>query len=259
MLSFDDKRWLLASAANLALFTIPVPTVACSLAGCVDRGVELRRSFIVTVTHQDKTLPGVSVQITGNSNVAGHQSFSELTGADGTAHFASLPPGDYWIKADLLGIEAGYECFHINSFASTKAKKTRHYEWGDMPPAFRQAIGRLVASRPGKGGNPLENLLHRVNVPIADARLELRQPLVGTAYTTVSDANGRFAFDQVPEGTYVLHIEAGTASGALSFDSTDLLIQLNIAAKQSTLLLARREAGGGSCGGTSLEIEDTPN
>jgi hypothetical protein len=258
MLSFDDKRWLLTSAAILTLLTIPVSTVACSLVGCLDRGVELRRNFIVTVTHQDKPLPGVSVQITGNSDVAGHQSLSELTGADGTAHFASLPPGDYWIKADLLGIEAGYECFHINSFASRKAKKTRRYEWGDMAPAFRQAIGRLVDSQPGKGGNPLENLLHRVNVPIVDARLELRQLSMSTVYTTVSDANGHFAFDQVPEGTYVLHIEART-SGDRSFDSTDLLIQLSITAKQSTLLLARREAGGGSCGGTSLEIEDTPN
>jgi len=259
MLSFDDKRWLLTSAAILTLLTNPVWTVACSLAGCVDRGVELRRNFIVTVTHQDKSLPGVSVQITGNSDVAGHQSFSELTGVDGIAHFASVPPGDYWIKADLLGIEAGYECFHINSFASRKAKKSRRYEWGDMAPAIRQAAGRLVDSQPGKGGNPLENLLRRVDVPIADARLELRQPFIGTIYTTVSDANGHFAFDRVPEGTYVLHIEAGTASGERSFDSTDLLIQLSITAKQSTLLLARREAGGGSCGGTSLEIKHTPN
>jgi len=259
MLSFDYERWLLASAAILTLLTIPASTVACSLVGCADRGVELRKNFIVTVTHQDKPLPGVSVQITGNSEVPGHQSFSELTGVDGTAHFASLPPGDHWIEADLLGIEAAYECFHINSFASKKAKKNRRYEWGDMAPAIRQAVGRLVDSQPGNGGNPLENLLHRVDVPIAGARLELRQPFMGTAYATVSDANGHFAFDRVPEGTYVLHIEAGAAPGGRSFDSTDLLIQLNITAKQGALLLARREAGGGSCGGTSLEIKDTPN
>jgi hypothetical protein len=167
----------------------------------------------VTVTHEDKPLPGVSVQITGNSDVAGHQSFSELTGADGTAHFASLPPGDYWIKADLLGIEARYECFHINSFASRKAKKTRRYEWGDMAPAFRQAVGRMVDSQPGKGGNSLQNLLHRVDVPIAEAKLELRGPIVGAVYTAVSDANGHFAFDQVPNRVYVLHIEARCSPG----------------------------------------------
>ncbi len=145
------------------------------------------------------------------------------------------------------------------TFASRKARKTRRYEWGDMAPAIRQTIGRLVDSQPGKGGNPLENLLHRVDVPIAGARLELRQPFMGTVYTTISDANGYFAFDQVPEGTYALHIEAGTASGDRTVDSTDLLIQLSITAKQGTLLLARREAGAGSCGGTSIEIKHSPN
>jgi hypothetical protein len=128
-----------------------------------------------------------------------------------------------------------------------------------MPPAVRQAEGRLVDSQPGKGGTPLENLLHRVNVPIAEAKLELRPPVAGTVYTTVSDADGHFAFDRVRDGIYVLHIDAGTASGNRAFDLTDLLVRFSGTAKRSTLLLTRREPGGGSCGGTSLEIEDAPN
>ena len=250
---------LLAFAAIPLLFTIPISTVACSAVGCSDRGVELRRNFSVKVTHEDKPLAGVSVRITGNSEVAGHQSFSGLTSADGTTHFVNLPPGDYWIEADLLGIEAGYECFHINSSASRKAKKIRRYEWGDMALATRQAVGRLVDPQPGKGGNPLENLLHRVNVPIAEAKLELRQPVMGALYTAVSDADGHFIFDHIPDGTYVLHIEAGAAPGSRAFDSTDVLIRLSYTAKPGTLLLARKEASGGSCGGTSMEIESTPN
>jgi len=241
------------------LLTIPSSTFACSAVGCLGRGVELRRNFTVTVTHEDKPLPGVSVRISGNSELAGNRSFSQLTSADGTAHFANLPPGDYWIQADLLGITAGYECFHVNSSASRKAKKTRRYEWGDMPPAARLAAGRLVDSQPGKGGNPLENLLHRVDVPIAEARLELREPVIGTVYTTVSDADGHFTFDRVHSGIYVLHIAAGTAPGNRAFDATDLLVRFSDTAKRSTLLLSRREPGGGSCGGTSLEIEDAPN
>ena len=259
MLTFGDKRRLLASAAVLTFFAIPVSARACSLVGCADRGVELRRNFIVTITHQDKPLPGVSVEITGNSEVAGHQSFSGLTGVDGTAHFANLPPGDYWIKADLLGIAAGYECFHVNSSASRKAKKSRRYEWGDEASAVRQAVGRLVDSQPGKGDNALQNLLHRVDVPIVKANMELRQAVTGKVYTTASDANGHFAFDRVPDGTYVLHIDAGTASENRPFDATDLLVRFTNSAKRSTLLLSRREPGGGSCGGTSLEIEDTQN
>ena len=247
---------LLSCAGILLLLTIPFSTAACSAVGCLDRGIELRRNFTVRVTHQGKPLAGVTVQITADSEGGSHKPFSGLTSRDGTAHFTNLSPGDYWIKADLLGISAGYECFHINSSASRKAKKSRRYEWGDEPPAARQAIGRLIDSQPGKGGNPLENLLHRVDVPIAEARLELRQPVVGTVYTTLSDANGHFAFDRVPDGVYVLHIAAHTANGTRAFDATDLLVRLSDTAREGTMLLSRREAGGGSCGGTSLEIKD---
>jgi hypothetical protein len=250
---------VLASPGIFLFLIVPASTVACSVVGCLDRGIELRRKFSVTVTHHSKPLLGVSVQITGNSEGAGYQSFAELTKSDGTAHFTHIPPGDYWIKADLLGIAAGYECFHINSSASRKAKKSRRYEWGDEAPAVRQAVGRLLDSQPGKGGTPLQNLLHRVDVPIAEAKLELRQPVSGAVYTTASDANGHFAFDRVPDGTYVLHIEAGAAPGILAIDATDLLVQFSGTAKRSTLLLSRREPGGGSCGGTSLEVEDAPS
>lgn len=255
MLSLNHKRWLLVPAAIVTFCTIPVSVVACSVGGCIGRGAELRKNFIVTVTHQDKPLRGVSVQIARTSDVAGHQSFLELTGADGGAHFANLPPGDYWMEAKLLGITAGYECFHINSSASRNAEKSRRYSWGDEAPAVRQAAGRLVDSRPGKGGNPLENLFQRVNVPIPEARLELRRPVIGTVYATVSDASGHFTFDRVPVGTYVLHINAGTAPGDRAFDAADLLVRFSEAAKLGTLLLTRSEPVGGSCGGTSLQIE----
>jgi hypothetical protein len=202
---------LLSCAAVLFLVAIPASTAACSTVACLDRGVELRRNFTVGVTHEGKALPGVIVQITGNSEGESHRSFSGITSSNGTAHFANILPGDYWIQADLLGISAGYECFHINPTASRNAKKGRSYEWGDEPLGAREAVGRLVDSQPGKGGNPLENLLHRVDVPIPQARLELRQPVIGTVYTTVSDANGHFAFGRVRDGIYVLHVEAGAA------------------------------------------------
>jgi len=238
---------------------IPARTLGCSLAGCVDRGVEFRRTFTITVSHQDRPLPRVSVQIADNSESGGHQTFSELTGSDGRAHFANLPPGDYWIQADLLGIAAAYECFHISRSPSRKARKNRRYDWGDDAVSAVQAAGRLIDSQPGKGSNALQNAIHRINVPITEAKMELRQPVTGMTYSTTSNGNGQFTFDHVPEGIYVLHIDAGTAPGNRPFDETDLLVQFSHTAKRGTLLLSRREASGGSCGGTSLEIEDAPN
>jgi hypothetical protein len=122
-----------------------------------------------------------------------------------------------------------------------------------------QAVGRMVDSQPDKGDNALQNLLHRVNVPIAEVKMELRQTITGTTYTTASEANGHFAFEHVPNGTYVLHINGGTASGNGPFDTTDLLVRFSDTAKRSTLQRSPREPGGGSCGGTYLEIEDSPD
>ena len=113
-----------------------------------------------------------------------------------------------------------------------------------------------IDSQPGKGPNALQNLLHRVDVPIAEAHMELRQPITNRVFTTVSDPNGHFEFSHVPNGTYVLHIDGRTAPEDRPFDATDLLIQFSDTGKTGTLLLSRREPGGGSCGGTSLEIQD---
>lgn len=247
---------LLTCAAILMFTTLPGSTLACSAVGCLDRGVELRRSFTTTVSHQGKPLPRVSVQVTGNSENGGRREVSELTGSDGRAHFSNLAPGDYWMKAELLGIGAGYECFHIDASASKNAKENRRYDWGDDAVSVGQAVGRLVDSQPGQGPNPLQNLLHRVNVPIPDAKMELRNPTNDTTYTTVSDTKGHFAFEHVPNGIYVLHIEAGRSAGKQPFGTTDLLVQFSDKAKRSTLLLTQKDSGGGSCGGTSLEVED---
>ena len=133
------------------------------------------------------------------------------------------------------------------------------YDWGDMAPATHQMAGRLIDNQPGQGGSPIWNLLHRVDVPIRDARQKLQDPLTSVIYTTVSDSDGQFSFSGIPNGIYVLHIEAGTAPGEREYQSTDLLIRLTDNAKRDTLLLARQEGGGGSCGDTSLELRNPSN
>ena len=95
------------------------------------------------------------------------------------------------------------------------------------------------------------NVIHRIDVPISGARMKLQDPLTGKFFNAVSDHNGDFAFDSAPQGIYVLHIDGGTVSEDREYDSTDLLIQLSGTAMPNSLLLMRREVGGGSCGGTT--------
>lgn len=246
-------------ALCLLLLAMPTSITACSVAGCLNGGIELRRDFEIRVAHDGKPLRGVAVEVTRYSEGAGQQSFSELTNDSGVSHFINIPSGDYWVKAELLGVYAGYECFHIPSVPTAKAKKSRKYEWADEAPATREAAGRLVESQPGKGGTPLENLTRRVLVPITGAKLELRQPAVGTVYKTETDANGKFAFGRVPDGTYVLQIEASGGPENLPLEEADLAVRIQDAGKGSGLLVTQRRAGGGSCGGMSLEIEDHAN
>jgi hypothetical protein len=251
-------KGLLAVGALIPLLTFPISSSACSSVSCLDKGVELRRDFVVRVTHGDKPLQGVSVRVTSAAEGNVNKLFSGMTAADGTVRVADLPPGEYWLNAELLGIVAGTECFRVGPRPSRKAKKKVSYEWGDLAPATRQVAGRLIDSQPDQGGTPIWNQLHRVDTPVSEAKLKLQDPLSGAVYSTLSDSDGHFSFGSIPSGIYVLHIEGGTAHGGRGFESSDQLVRLSDTAKGDMLLLSHRDAGAGSCGGTYLEFQNTP-
>ena len=64
-------------------------------------------------------------------------------------------PGDYWLDASFLGVNAAYFCFHVSERPSRKAKRRMRYDWGDLAPATRQLAGKLVDSQPGTGESPI--------------------------------------------------------------------------------------------------------
>lgn len=244
------NRLLTVAALAFASHCIAIPANACSMAGCIDRGVEMRRNFVVVVRHAGKPLSGVAVQVSGNG-----KQFTLFTASEGEAYIADLVSGDYWLDAPLLGISAAYQCFHVADRPTRKAKRRLTYDWGDDAPATQRLAGRLIDSQPSKAGSPVWNLLHRVDVPIIGANLKLQDPTTGAIYTETSSNQGDFAFQSIPAGTYVLHIEGGSA-GDRGYDATDQLIELSPQASRNALLLTRRDAGGGSCGGTSLELQN---
>jgi len=236
------------------LLLLAVHARASSAVACLGNGFEMRRDFVVTVLHEDRPLAGVSVEVTTNSDSDEVQRFSGITDADGRVRVAGLPPGDYWLKAQLLGITAAYHCSHIADISSRKAKSALRYDWGDLAPATSRIAGKLMDCLRGEGESPLLNLLHCTPVPVVGARFRLQSPTTGGTYTTISDADGSFAFDSVPHGTYVLHVEGGKTP-TREYDSADLLINLSPDARWNTLLLTRRDPGAGSGGGTSLDLK----
>jgi hypothetical protein len=159
----------LAALVSVPLFT-SAQSSACSMASCLNGGRETSRNLIVAITHEGKPLRGVAVHVIGK----GVERFSGATMADGTVRLVGLEPGEYWLNAEFLGIGAAYECFHVNDRSSLRAKRRLTYEWGDDAPATARIAGRLVDSQVGKGGTPLWNLTHRVDVPISRAELKLQ-------------------------------------------------------------------------------------
>jgi hypothetical protein len=246
-------------AFALLLAGIATPSNACSMAMCLGNGVEMRPDFIVTIRHADKPLAGVSVKVASRAPDKDEVVwFSGVTGADGRVQVTNLAPGNYWIETDLLGISAGEECFHVSE-KPERPKSRLKYDWGDLAPASRRIAGRVVDYQPGTGETPILNNAHRVEVAIPAARLLLQNPITGATLSTSSDSSGSFSFDEAAPGVYVLHIDPGTAPGNREYDASDVLIRLAASATRNAILLSRREASGGSCGGTYLELQSTSN
>jgi hypothetical protein len=246
-------KYFIAICSIILFLSVPNRSMACSLSSCsMNNGDELRRDFSVRITLAGVPLAKVNIWVTrwpGDDKKV----FSGETGTDGNTRVSGLPRGVYWLSSELLGIGAGGGCFHINSRPSKKAKRLVTYQWGDLAPTTRQVAGRLIDPAPGEGAAFLQNILKHVVDPIPEAKLELRNPLTGAIYTTLSDTDGRFSFGEIPSGTYVIHVEGGQTPIGHGFEPTDLLIQVTETASRNMLLLER--SGGSTCGSPTLILE----
>jgi hypothetical protein len=231
---------------------VPVKCPACSLAGCYGHGTEVRSTFAVRVTHEGKPLAGVSVEIARFPQGNHSPVRSVVTAANGMARIENLPVGDYWLTAELLNIEAADECFHVSPSPTRKAKKKLAFEWGTDAPAVRRASGEFTDSEPGHGQSALLNQLHRIEVPISGARLKLENPFTGKVYTTVSDAEGRFAFGDVPNALYVVHLDGAPPYHKPAYESADIVVRLNRTKGPLKMIwLEHTYPGAGSCGAST--------
>jgi len=217
------------------------------MSGCLNNGDEVRPNFTIMVTHDERPLAGVNFHIVAK----GAEQFSGITDDRGIIHVQKLAPGLYWLNGDLLGTGVVYTCFHVTERPSRKAKIKLTYTWGDEASASSKVAGRLVASEPAKGGTPIWNLTHRIDVPISGASLTLRDPISHAVYITTSDQDGHFSFEGLPNGAYVLHIEGGTA-GEFTYDPADSVVELTNMAKRGELLF---KGGPSGCGGNELALQ----
>ncbi|MGC4051853.1 MAG: hypothetical protein QM757_21120 [Paludibaculum sp.] len=222
---------------------------ACSGVSCKDGGPAFASSFTVKLQYERKPLRGGTVRILSSDKIR----FLGVTGDDGTLRVSSLPPGQYWMDVEFLGISADYHCFHISTHPTILAKRSSSYAWGGFGTPTRRVAGTLVDSQPGTGESPLWNQVHRVKHPIHGSTVRIQNPMTGAVLITESDADGNFAFDPVPDGLYVLRVEGGTSNRDFAF--VDRLVQVSSKAKGDRLILTKVDAGAGTCGSTSVQVD----
>ncbi|MBM3794395.1 MAG: carboxypeptidase regulatory-like domain-containing protein [Acidobacteria bacterium] len=207
----------------LILATFTSAAIACSVPLCSGSSPEFGPSFAISVTHEGTAQAGVRVAITGPHNVNGE------TGPEGTFRVRDLPPGDYWLKVDRLGVEAANQCFHVAKSPALLAKRKLRFDWStdSLDGKVRRLAGQLLED----------------GTSIAFTRVVAYHTKTGERRAMASDIAGLFMLDGLPPGTYLLVIDG--RSGDCEFDETRLAIRLQPDAARETLTLARSKMRGG--------------
>jgi Carboxypeptidase regulatory-like domain len=151
----------------------------------------------------------------------------------------------------MLGVGVTSGCFHVSDKPTRKAKGRLTYSWADSALRTSKIAGRLVAMLPGKGGTPIWNLTHQIDQPIVGAAITIHDAVSRAVYKATSDQDGRFVFEGLPNGTYVIHIEGGIA-GDFTYDPEDDIVRLDDSAKHDELLF---KGGPSGCGGNQLDLD----
>jgi len=240
-MNFDPSRFRRVILLIAATATVAVAARADSLVSCSNRGREFAPDLSITVRYADAPLAGVSVSI----RKSGEDSEStQITDADGRVA-ASLSPGDYWLEVGKLGIYADYECFHVNDRPTGKARRSLVLEWGDMPTAVGSVSGLVFRDMPGTQGTPIERITHPIRGPLAGALVRVTSPDETYTREAEGDEKGRFDITGVPDGVYVLHVEAKlTKEGEVV--SSDLLVRVSTEDRSKPMLLKLVQSVGGS-------------
>jgi Domain of unknown function (DUF4198)/Carboxypeptidase regulatory-like domain len=234
----------------VVLLLAPRLSIACESTSFCTARTELNRTFTVRVTADDKPVSGVLVEVETNYSKPGKENkirFTGTTGADGSVRIPKLRAGRYTLSAEYLGLSIDYdECLDVLSHPTDKAEKEIHYTWGDEAAAVTgQVRGKLMNGERDPKLPIVERITHLKAVPIAGASLSLRSPSTKVPYTTTTGDDGSFVFSGVPDGTYVLHLDAGKSISGFTHEHDDQLIRVSNSAKPDDL---EWELGAAICG-----------
>jgi hypothetical protein len=198
--------------------TLQGRAAACAQSTCLGKGVAVRSDFSVQVTIDGNSMPNATVKISTQKE---ENVFSATTDALGSVRL-KLPPGAYRLTTELMGARTEDYCFHVNK----RGARSLTYEWaGAYVVKTPHIAGKFIDVRLVRNGE-FSDSGQPLEVPLGGVKFKLQDPLTAQVWSAASDENGNFAFDSVPEGIYVLHVEGGIAPGGRQYHPVDLQIRL---------------------------------
>jgi hypothetical protein len=209
------------------------PLFACSVPMCLGPGPgsELAPSFTVALHREGRPLAGAKITLAGK----GKEHVVE-TGPDGTFRFSGLASGDYSLSAQYLGLSVAWQCFHVRTKPSRKARGSVTFGWNYDFIELSTLQGSIVDN----------NRWRTPRLPVPSIELALRDfRTTKTIALAKSGEDGRFRFVELPEGEYVLVSFSGLAPSGIEVDESRQLIRLKSGSTRDELKLA---VGNTTCG-----------
>lgn len=218
----------------------------------------VRGDFSVVIKHREKPIAGIHVKVysidaTGEPATVSEPVLAADSDEQGTVLIRGLYPGRYKLTAERGGIEAGDEWLEVAGTTDTKTEKVLELEWAGDPYETRTVAGTLKGLVPGNTGNQLQDTLHPKEVSFSGVHLTLRNVFTEVEYRTVSDSEGKFAFDQISDGIYVLKIKGGMKSVyGVAGDSIAVVDVVSTAVRDSLPLVLKAQG----CYGVAFQLHE---
>jgi hypothetical protein len=158
-----------------------------------------------------------------------------VTDLRGTFVFPDLPPGRYHVGVDTARVrEERLVAEKLPLAVQVEASADSRLEVSLVAPA--RLMGTARHYRTGEDGTLVPE------DPLVDALVELRGD--GETRKTLTDREGRFAFQSLPPGTWLLHLDQGALPPYTAFAENDLVLELEPGEAQSfdaRVLAVKRE------------------
>lgn len=192
----------------------------------------------VSVTHDHAPIAGIEVAVVPVNN-AGPVS-SGTTDAHGDVYIRGLARGRYLLIASHIGFDAGKAWIEVVAPAEAPTIDHFCFHW-DSDYQTRRVAGTLTGLAPGSTGHEWMDIAHPVRAVYGGVHVTLRNAFGTNEYRSLTDRNGQFQIDQVPDGIYVLTIEGGEQANSGTADETSRIVDVRSSAARDDLPLELRD------------------